>query len=575
MKACDGTMRPEEADKLAQKHLEAGRSEAMGGRHQDAMKSFRAAIRCREGLGEAHFHLALELQRGGELKQAVDAMQRAAALSPAIAGDAFFQVGYWRSQSGDGEGALDGFSRAVKADPQNAQAWSNLGVIQQQMGRFPAALEAYKKSTKANPKNAQNFFNTGKVYQDLGQVKEAVDAFRRAVDTSPTYFEAYASLGGALTPMRRWKDASAILTDALLLEPRSPEALYLLAFAQMHICQWEELEKVLTRLHDAVRARLSSAQNPGVEPYASLTFPWGGADLRAIAEYHARVLASAQSAALGHTPQWSHATLNTPTIALRIAIKSYDIGDHQSSYLMSSVLGELATRNQQILLQVFCLRPNDGSVLRQSIEEAVGSDKFFDVSALPTIDVAEKINNQRVHVLVDMDAHFRNSRMQLMSLLPAPVQVLYPFFVGTSVCSCAHKRVHPHASASAILDLSQAGRAWYFSSHSQAMAPGGAIVALYMFALPQLVSKPLSAARLGVFLVCVFACVCVRARVSVLQGADYLPLAFNDKVATPPDYARFFSEKLIYLPNSYYVNSHLTSFDAQVTISKEPCKRAL
>ena len=122
VKACDGTMRPEEADQLAQKHLKAGRAHATGGRHQDAMKSFRAAIRCREGLGEAHFHLALELQRGGELKQAVDTMQRAAALSPAIAGDAFFQVGYWRSQSGDGEGALDGFSRAVKADPQNAQA---------------------------------------------------------------------------------------------------------------------------------------------------------------------------------------------------------------------------------------------------------------------------------------------------------------------------------------------------------------------------------------------------------------------------------------------------------------------
>jgi hypothetical protein len=75
--------------------------------------------------------------------------------------------------------------------------------------------------------------------------------------------------------------------------------------------------------------------------------------------------------------------------------------------------------------------------------------------------------------------------------------------------------------------------------------------------------------------VCVRARACVRACVRALQGADYLPLAFNDKVATPPDYARFFSEKLIYLPNSYYVNSHLTSFDAQVAMSKEPCKSAL
>jgi len=384
VKPCDGTTTPDEAGRLAQRHFDAGRGHAAASRKADAIASFRAAIRCREGLGEAHYHLAVELHRGGELEQAVSEMRRAAAVSPAVAGDAFFQVGYWRSLAGDGEGALDGFSRAVKADPQNAHAWSNLGVVQQQMGRFPQALEAYQKSAKANPKYAQNFFNMGKVHQDLGQVREAVDAFRRAVDIQPTYFEAYASLGGALTPMRRWKDAAGILTDALLLEPRSPEALYLLAFAQMHICAWEELEKVLKRLHEAVRARLSTAQNPGVEPYASLTFPWGAADLRAIAEYHARALASAQTAALGHTPQWSHPTLAPRSTVLRVGIKSYDIGDHQSSYLMSAVVGELAMRQERILLQVFCLRQHDGSALRTSIQEAVGADRFLDFrSAAP------------------------------------------------------------------------------------------------------------------------------------------------------------------------------------------------
>ena len=52
---------------------------------------------------------------------------------------------------------------------------------------------------------------------------------------------------------------------------------------------------VLPRLHEAVRGRLSAAQNPGVEPYAALTFPWGAMDLRSIAEFHARMLASAQA----------------------------------------------------------------------------------------------------------------------------------------------------------------------------------------------------------------------------------------------------------------------------------------
>jgi len=73
-------------------------------------------------------------------------------------------VGYWQSVAGDGEGALEAFSRAVKADPQNAHAWSNLGVVQQQMGRFALALEAYKRCSKVNPKYERNWFNMGKVY---------------------------------------------------------------------------------------------------------------------------------------------------------------------------------------------------------------------------------------------------------------------------------------------------------------------------------------------------------------------------------------------------------------------------
>ena len=249
-----------EADRLAIINFQAGRTQSTAGKSSDAVNSFRAALECRPNMGEAYYHMGLELQRGGQLEEAVRAMHKAAKSTPELAGDAFAQVGYWHSLAGDGEGALDGFSRAVKSNPKHYHAWSNMGVVLQQAGRFPEALEAYKKCANVNPDYAQNFFNMGKVHQDLGQVREAVDAFKRAVDTSPTYFEAYASLGGALTPMRKWTEASAILTDALLLEPRSPEALYLLAFALMHICQWKQLDKVLQRLHVAVRARMSSAQ---------------------------------------------------------------------------------------------------------------------------------------------------------------------------------------------------------------------------------------------------------------------------------------------------------------------------
>ena len=54
---------------------------------------------------------------------------------------------------------------------------------------------------------------------------------------------------------------------------------------------------------------------------------------------------------------------------------------------MSAVVGELAARRERILLQVFCLRPHDGSALRESIQGAVGTGNFFDLRYISCIDV--------------------------------------------------------------------------------------------------------------------------------------------------------------------------------------------
>jgi predicted O-linked N-acetylglucosamine transferase (SPINDLY family) len=49
--------------------------------------------------------------------------------------------------------------------------------------------------------------------------------------------------------------------------------------------------------------------------------------------------------------------------------------------------------------------------------------RFFDVSNYATADIAKAINADGVHILIDMDAHFRGSRLEVMSLESAPVQV--------------------------------------------------------------------------------------------------------------------------------------------------------
>jgi hypothetical protein len=94
-------------------------------------------------------------------------------------------------------------------------------------------------------------------------------------------------------------------------------------------------------------------------------------------------------------------------------------GEHQSSYLVVEALSTLAAR-RRVRLSIFCLRRNDGSALRAAIEGTRGSN-FRDVSSMHTEAIAQGINAAGVHVLIDMDAHFRNSRLELMAYKSAPV----------------------------------------------------------------------------------------------------------------------------------------------------------
>jgi predicted O-linked N-acetylglucosamine transferase (SPINDLY family) len=73
---------------------------------------------------------------------------------------------------------------------------------------------------------------------------------------------------------------------------------------------------------------------------------------------------------------------------------------------------------------------DDGSTYRKHI--AAQCDKFVDINAVGHIEAAKKIFEDRVDILVDMKGFTRNNRMEICALRPAPVQVNYLGFTGTT-----------------------------------------------------------------------------------------------------------------------------------------------
>jgi hypothetical protein len=133
-----------------------------------------------------------------------------------------------------------------------------------------------------------------------------------------------------------------------------------------------------------------------------------------------------------HTHTCMHTYIHTH-VHLHTHTHTYT-GEHQSSYLSVEILTVLAHRSN-FGLSIFCLRHHDGSSLREAIESIDGVN-FRDVSALHTAAIADTINAAGVHVLIDMDAHFRNSRLELMAYKSAPVRYLFWHIDAEKHMSC-------------------------------------------------------------------------------------------------------------------------------------------
>lgn len=73
----------------------------------------------------------------------------------------------------DFETAIPYYEKALKINPNDADAWKDLGVIYGQSGDFEQALSAFLKASELNPEDEQAMFNIAVTYQNLGNAIEA------------------------------------------------------------------------------------------------------------------------------------------------------------------------------------------------------------------------------------------------------------------------------------------------------------------------------------------------------------------------------------------------------------------
>jgi predicted O-linked N-acetylglucosamine transferase (SPINDLY family) len=117
------------------------------------------------------------------------------------------------------EEALASHERALELKPDYAEAWGNRGNDLQNLRRYEEALASHERALELKPDYAEAWSNHGNALQELRRYEEALASHERALELKPDYAEAWSNRGNALQELRRYEEALASHERALELKP--------------------------------------------------------------------------------------------------------------------------------------------------------------------------------------------------------------------------------------------------------------------------------------------------------------------------------------------------------------------
>jgi len=407
------------APDVAEHHSVLGEMCRRMGSLDQAVASFARAVELSPGHAETHNNLGNALRQLGRVDQSVAAYRKAVELRPEYA-DAYSNLGNALRATGQLDAALAAHREAVRLGPASATLHSNLGIALTEAGRADEAIEALSQAIRLRTGYAEAHNNLGNAFRSKGRNREAIAAYRRALQLMPDSAEAYCNMGGVLRAEGRVDEAFACQVKAIELMPDCAEA-------------YGGLGGVLAdqgRLDPAIKAfRTAIRLDPNAPSrYSPLLYTLHfheGYDTRQIQAEHLQWSQRfADPLSAGAAP---HDNDRLPGRRLRLGYVSPDFRRHPVGRFVVPLL----EHHDHAQFEVFCYsgvrRPDDLTErLRRSADhwcEAIGSsDDAF----------AERIRQDRIDVLVDLTMHMTDSRLLAFARRPAPVQVTWLAYVGTT-----------------------------------------------------------------------------------------------------------------------------------------------
>jgi protein O-GlcNAc transferase len=413
---------------LADAHNNLGSALHDQGKLEEAVDCYRRALRLKPDLADAHNNLGSTLQDQGKLEEAVNCYRRALQLEPGLA-DAHNNLGSALHDQGKLEEAVDCYRRALRLKPDLADAHNNLGSTLQDQGKLEEAVDCHRRTLQLKPDFADAHNNLGNALRDQGKLAEAVDCFHRALQQKPDYAVAHNNLGNALRDQGKLEEAVDCHRRALRLKPD-----YAVAINNLGNALWDQgkLEEAVDCHRRALQLKPESATIHDRLVFTLHYHPdYDSAALyqeaRRWNDQHAEPLAKFRR---------PHENTVDPERRLRIGYVSPDFRNHPVAHCLAPLFSNHDHRRLEIFCYSEVARPDQVTERLRAY-----ADVWRVTVRLTDEQMAEMVRADQIDILVDLALHTANNRLLVFARKPAPVQISWLGYAGTTGVSTIDYRL--------------------------------------------------------------------------------------------------------------------------------------
>ena len=166
---------------------------------------------------------AVILHQKGEFQQAEAICLKLLTINPTNS-EALHLLGALFLEKGSNEDALEILTLAIEIDPNVASYHSNRGLALKELNQLNEAVESFDKAIALNPAYAEAYSNRGAALRRLNLLFDAVASCEKAIKLNPSLVEAYSNLGLALQALNKLNDAVFYFDKAIRLQPNYAQA---------------------------------------------------------------------------------------------------------------------------------------------------------------------------------------------------------------------------------------------------------------------------------------------------------------------------------------------------------------